>query len=430
MNALDLNVENRIDSDIRIVFLLDIVSQNFLAGFLHLRQLIQEGAVAGNGLQADELGRFKTPFVADRFVDEVRQLRIGFDKPAAVRNAVGLVGETVRENRVELMERRILQDLRVDFRNAVDAVAAQYGQMSHVNLTVPKDGYAAGFVFVARIEAAHFLEPAVVDFFDDEINARQERLEHGDRPFFHGFRQNRVVRIGHGTARNIPCVFPGHAFLVEEDAHQFRHDQSRMGVVDVDGDVLVELVHAFLVFSLIVTYDALQACRNHEVFLHQAQAAAIFRAVFRIEEAGNELYVVLVAERPVAVAEGQLAVQVFPGVFGPPQAQRIDGVVMIANDRNVVRDGADRRIIFVNAFELSVFRRPHVGVAAEADVYGLIYSLDFPGIAVDQPVVRKLYLLAVDDALVEQPVLVADAASVSRQLQRRQGVDEAGCQTA
>ena len=68
MNALDLNVENRIDGDIRIVFLLDIVSQNFLAGFLHLRQLIQEGAVAGNGLQADELGRFEAPFVADRFV--------------------------------------------------------------------------------------------------------------------------------------------------------------------------------------------------------------------------------------------------------------------------------------------------------------------------------------------------------------------------
>ena len=81
-----------------------------------------------------------------------------------------------------------------------------------------------------------------------------------------------------------------------------------------------------------------------------------------------------------AVAEGQLAVQVFPGVSARHR-QRIDCVVMIANDRNVVRDGADRRIIFVNAFELSVFRRPHVGVAAEADVYGLIYSLDFPGIA-------------------------------------------------
>lgn len=69
-----------------------------------------------------------------------------------------------------------------------------------------------------------------------------------------------------------------------------------MGVVDVDGHIAVEFIDTFVVFLLIMADDALEAGRYEEVFLHQAQAAAVFIAVVRIEETGNLLDAVLIAE--------------------------------------------------------------------------------------------------------------------------------------
>ena len=237
-----------------------------------------------------------------------------------MRNTVGLVGETGREARVELMECRVLQDLRVDFGYAVNAVAAQDGQVGHVDLSIPEDGNIAGHVFVARVAFADLFEPAPVDFIDDEVNARQELFEHGNRPFFHGFRQDRMVRIGYGTDRYLPRVFPVHTFFVHEDPHQFGDDQGRMGIVNVQGNVMIEIIHAFFDFLLIVADDRLQACGNHEVFLHEPQFAPFFCAVLRIEETGNELDAVLIAEGAVPVAHRKFPVHVFPRVFSPPQA--------------------------------------------------------------------------------------------------------------
>ena len=428
VDALDLDVEDRVRPHVRIVAVADVAGQDFLAVLFDPRQLFLEGRVVGKGHEVLELRRRPAPAVTDGIVDERRQLRIGFDEPAAMRNAVGLVREAVREARVELVQRRILEDLRMDFGDAVDAVAAEDGQMSHVDLAIPEDGDVAGSRFIARIEAADFFEPAVVDFFDDEVNARQQFLEHGDGPFFHSFRQDGVVRIGHGADGDVPGRIPRYAFFVHEDAHQFRDDQGRMGVVDVDGHIAVEFIDAFVIFLLIMADDALEAGRYEEVFLHQAQAAAVFIAVVRIEETGNLLDTVLVAEGPAPVADGQFLVELFPRIFRPPQAQRVDRIVVVADDRHIVRYGADRRILFVDTFQVAVFVRTHVGVAAKADIDGLVDFLDFPGIAVDQPVIGQFDLLVVDNALVEQAVLIADAVAMARQLQCCQGIDEAGSQ--
>ena len=53
---------------------------------------------------------------------------------------------------------------------------------------------------------------------------------------------------------------------------------------------------------------------------------------------------------------------------------------------------------------------------------------DLPGIAVAQPVVGGFDLETIVDSLVENPVLVAQAVSVGRQLQRRHRIQEAGGQ--
>ena len=55
-------------------------------------------------------------------------------------------------------------------------------------------------------------------------------------------------------------------------------------------------------------------------------------------------------------------------------------------------------------------------------------SRELPGIAVTQPVIRVLDLLAVLDLLVEHSVLVTDTVTVARQFQRRHRVEETGRQ--
>ena len=64
------------------------------------------------------------------------------------------------------------------------------------------------------------------------------------------------------------------------------------------------------------------------------------------------------------------------------------------------------------------------------DALGIFRPLQFPGIAVAQPVVRLLDLLAVFDVLAEHAVFVADAIAHHRQLQRGATVQKTGGQPA
>ena len=187
-------------------------------------------------------------------------------------------------------------------------------------------------------------------------------------------------------------------------------------------------VHARL---LVVADDALDTGRDEEVLLNQAHAAAVIRAVIRIQElrdALDELAVLVLAAHFVlrkAAVIREVAVD-----LGVPEAQRVDRVVVIADNRHIIRHSHDRHRIFVDELETAVFHLLHVGIAVELDVDGLVRLAVLPGKTVLEPVVRNLDLVAVDNLLLEQTVLVADAAAVTRQTMRCHRVDEAGSETA
>src|SRR5690606_24842095 len=71
-----------------------------------------------------------------------------------------------------------------------------------------------------------------------------------------------------------------------------------------------------------------------------------------------------------------------------------------------------------------------LGVSAELDLDGPVGALDLPRIAIAQPGVGVLYLHAIDDALLEDAVLVTDAVADGGNLQRRQRIHEACGQPA
>ena len=56
--------------------------------------------------------------------------------------------------------------------------------------------------------------------------------------------------------------------------------------------------------------------------------------------------------------------------------------------------------------------------------------MQFKRIAVNQPVVRHLYLIAVTNFLTEHTIAVTDAAAISRIAKRCKRVQKAGCQTS
>ena len=68
--------------------------------------------------------------------------------------------------------------------------------------------------------------------------------------------------------------------------------------------------------------------------------------------------------------------------------------------------------------------------AAKADPVGEFRPLELPRVAEGEPVFRQLLLHAVDDLLLEQAVIVADAVAERVDLQRRHALHEAGGETA
>ena len=69
-------------------------------------------------------------------------------------------------------------------------------------------------------------------------------------------------------------------------------------------------------------------------------------------------------------------------------------------------------------------------MAAKLDDHRLVSLAELPGVAVAQPGVRQLGLVAVDDLLLEHAVAVTDAAAMPRQMQRGDRVEETGGQPA
>jgi hypothetical protein len=68
--------------------------------------------------------------------------------------------------------------------------------------------------------------------------------------------------------------------------------------------------------------------------------------------------------------------------------------------------------------------------AAEAHAVVHLGPLELPGVAAREPVVGRFDLLAVDDALAEHAVLVADAVAHARHAERGHRIEETGREPA
>ena len=275
----------------------------------------------------------------------------------------------------------------------------------------------------------HVFHVHVVDLEDDLHVARQQIVHQADRPGLQGLGQQRVVGVVQRVGGDPPRLRPGETRLVEQQPHQLGDGDRGMRVVHVDRGVIGQ-GRQRLVQRQMAPHQVLQRGRGEEVFLAQPQRLAGRRLVAGVEHAGDRLGVRARGEGAdvVAAVEGGE----FDRVDGArrPQPQRVGVLPLPADDRRVIGGGQHRLARVPDAARRILVADDLLDIAAEADGIDELRSLEFPRVAVGQPIFRHLVLPAVGYHLTKQPEIVADAVAVGGQADTRHALHEAGGEPA
>ena len=259
--------------------------------------------------------------------------------------------------------------------------------------------------------------------------AGEDALHEGHGPLFEGFGQDGVVGVAGAGADVGPGVIPGETFDVHEDAHELGDDEGGVGVVELDEDVLGE-VAPFVAFLAEATEDVVDGGGDEEVLLAEAELFAGGGGVVGVEDLGEVLGEDLALDGLDVVAAVEFIEGEFVGGLGAPEAEGGDGLALVADDGEVVGDGLDLLGGDPDPFVAAGAAGVVLDVSAEADEAGVFGALDFPGVAVLQPVVGLFALFAVDDALAEDAVVVAQAVAGGGEVEGGEGIHEAGGEAA
>ena len=165
---------------------LEEVPHNLLCIILDGGKLFEHFIVIGKLQKSAHVSRM-APFGTQQRIEKNRKLRITSHKPTAERNTVRLIGELLGIDVVERLELTLFQNLSVQRRNAVDAIAIVNGQVSHVYLTVDDDLYGR----VIKLGTCE-----LVKFFDNSGNLRRNLFQKFQWPFLKCLSKNCMVGIG------------------------------------------------------------------------------------------------------------------------------------------------------------------------------------------------------------------------------------------
>ena len=95
------------------------------------------------------------------------------------------------------------------------------------------------------------------------------------RPHFQGFRQQGVAGVVEGLGGDGPGGVPVVAVLIDEDAHELGDADHRMGVVELEGDLVYEGGQIRLVLARVEDADGVMDGGGHEeVLLFETQRLA------------------------------------------------------------------------------------------------------------------------------------------------------------
>ena len=176
-------------------------------------------------------------------------------------------------------------------------------------------------VLVAGVARADVVEEAAIDLVDDLQVPGQSDLEEVDRPRLQRLGQQRVVGVGEGPDGQVPCLVPAEPGLIEQDPHQLGDGQRRVGVVELDGDLVGQGVPV-VAAAAEPRHDVGQRAGDQEILLHEPQALAARRRVVGIEDPGERLGGDLLVDGAEEVAAAELE-EVEVSCVAAPQSRSV-----------------------------------------------------------------------------------------------------------
>ena len=253
VDAFDLHVEQARRIHLYAGAARDECREPILVGLFDCPEAALESGLMLVGEQALQASQIPAPVAAQRRVDQPGESRIGLGEPTPRRDAVGHVGKAPGPQVCKVGKNSLYQQVGMQSGDAVDLVAADDRQVRHAHpaLAVLVNQRQPGQeAVVAGTVARRLFQELLVNAKYDFQVAWQHMLHQPDRPGLQRLGHQRVVGIGEGPLAQAPGLGPVHRLLVAQHPHQFGHADRRMGVVEVNGHLVGQVVEPRVFFEV------------------------------------------------------------------------------------------------------------------------------------------------------------------------------------
>ena len=272
MDALHLHVKQAgwIHQHARVA--VDVGRQLALHGELGVFPMRQEASVVLAILKLAQDLHIGDPVGAHMLIKQGRESGIGECNPAPRGHAIGHVGEFFGPELSEFRHQLLTHQVGVERCHTIHVMGANGGEVCHPDRLTPlliNDREFALNRLVTGVTQAHLLQEAAVDFVNQLKVPRQQASKQVEIPFFEGLGKQGVVGVSHGTAGDVPRLVPFHVTIIDQQTHQFCHRDGGVGVVELNGPVLREVVNGQPTV-IEAAQHVLKGAAHKEVLLFQA----------------------------------------------------------------------------------------------------------------------------------------------------------------
>ena len=191
-----------------------------------------------------------------------------------------------------------------------------------------------------------------------------------------------MVRVCTGLCRDLPCIVPVKTVLIQKDTHELCNSHRRMGIIHLEGHLLRQIMDIVVVLHKLRD-GTLYAGRHEEILLAQTKLLALYVVVVRIEHIHE-------VARKVLLLHCLIVIALVKGIqlealyrLRIPDHERIYNVVIVTDDRHIIRDRCHCLIILMHKFCLSgCLIILCADISAEFYGISILRTTQFKGIAV------------------------------------------------
>ena len=237
VQSFDLNVKQRRRVDFYTAVGDEPFRQTPLVGLLDVAPLSLQGRILGEWQQLLQVLQIAQPRITDAGGDERRKIGIALEKPTSWGDTIRLVVELLGHQLGEVREDTLAQNAGVQLGDTVDRKTADDGQVGHAHpffLALSDERHATDPAGIVTIASTNVVEKTLIDFEDDLQVTRQHLADQARGPTLECLGQDGVICVGKTTAADIPRLVPRHAVFINKNAHQLRHGDRRMGVIELE----------------------------------------------------------------------------------------------------------------------------------------------------------------------------------------------------